>query len=54
MNFNGDASAAFSEQARIDSEKKIDLFTDTFLKKFEEHGTGAFSFAWAAMFDIKA
>jgi hypothetical protein len=53
MNFNGDASVAFLEQARIDSEKKIDLFADTFLKNFEEHGAGAFSFAWAAMFDVK-
>ena len=48
MNFNGDASVAFLEQARIDSEKKIDLFADTFLSNFKELGTEkAFELAWS-------
>jgi hypothetical protein len=35
------------------AQKQADTFTDAFLKYFKEHGAGAFTFAWGALFDTK-
>jgi hypothetical protein len=42
------------QSALEEARKQANLFADTFLKHFKGHGAGAFSFAWVALFDIKA
>ena len=53
MKLTGDAATtnpAILEKMRIDSERQIDLFGDTFLNNFKEHGAEkAFELAWSKL-----